>query len=138
MRRILHALLDDSASKTQSKVVAIYALLLAMNGAAWLWAILAFRHYPVLLGTAFLAYSFRLRHAVDADHIAALDTFTPKLLQEANRPAAVVFMFPLGLPSIGLIAPTLTAATTLSLQHRLNAARHIGGIIGTSISTLFL
>jgi nickel/cobalt transporter (NiCoT) family protein len=138
MRHILHALLDDSASRTRSKVIAIYALLLVMNVAAWLWAILAFRHYPVLLGTAFLAYSFGLRHAVDADHIAAIDNVTRKLMQEGKRPVAVGFMFSLGHSTIVVIGSILLAATALSLQHRLGAVRHIGGIIGTSVSTLFL
>jgi high-affinity nickel-transport protein len=138
MRRILHALFDDSAEKTRSKVVAIYSLLLAMNVAAWLWAILAFHHYPVLLGTAFLAYSFGLRHAVDADHIAAIDNVTRKLMQEGKRPVAVGFMFSLGHSTIVVIGSIFIAATALSLQHRVDAVRHIGGIIGTSISTLFL
>jgi nickel/cobalt transporter (NiCoT) family protein len=138
MHRILRALLDDSAGKTRSKVVAIYALLLAMNVAAWLWAVLAFRHYPVLLGTAFLAYSFGLRHAVDADHIAAIDNVTRKLMQEGKRPVAVGFMFSLGHSTIVVIGSILIAATALSLQHHLDAVRHIGGIIGTSVSTLFL
>jgi hypothetical protein len=52
---------------TPSKILAIYAILLAMNVSAWLWAIVAFRLYSVLLGAAFLAYSFGFRHAVDAD-----------------------------------------------------------------------
>jgi len=46
------------------------------NVGAWVWAVLASRHYPLLLGTALLAYSFGLRHAVDADHIAAIDNVT--------------------------------------------------------------
>ncbi len=52
-------------------------------------------HYPLLLGTALLAYSFGLRHAVDA-HIAAIDNVTRKLMQEGKRPVAVGFMFSLG------------------------------------------
>jgi high-affinity nickel-transport protein len=48
---------------------------------------------PLLLGTAFLAYSFGLRHAVDADHIAAIDNVTRKLMQEGKRPVAVGCMF---------------------------------------------
>jgi high-affinity nickel-transport protein len=138
MQRVLHALFDDSAGKTRSKVFAIYGLLLVMNVAAWLWAILAFRHYPVLLGTAFLAYSFGLRHAVDADHIAAIDNVTRKLMQEGKRPVAVGFMFSLGHSTIVVIGSILIAATALSLQHRMDAVKHIGGVIGTSVSTIFL
>ena len=96
MASSFRTLLNDEPGNTKAKVIAIYAALLAFNLAAWLWAILAFHHYPVLLGTAFLAYSFGLRHAVDADHIAAIDNVTRKLMQEGKRPVAVGFMFSLG------------------------------------------
>ena len=118
--------------------MAIYAVLLIMNVAAWVWALIAFRHYPVLLGTAFLAYSFGLRHAVDADHIAAIDNVTRKLMQEGKRPVAVGFMFSLGHSTIVVLGSIALSATALSLQHRLNAAKHIGGVVGTLVSTLFL
>jgi len=52
--------------------VGIYALLIGANLVAWTWALMCFHGHPVLLGTALLAYSFGLRHAVDADHIAAI------------------------------------------------------------------
>jgi high-affinity nickel-transport protein len=112
--------------------------LLTMNVSAWVWALIAFRHYPVLLGTAFLAYSFGLRHAVDADHIAAIDNVTRKLMQEGKRPVAVGFMFSLGHSTIVVLGSIALSATALSLQHRLNAAKHIGGVVGTLVSTLFL
>jgi high-affinity nickel-transport protein len=54
-------LLNDEPDNTKAKVIAIYGVLLAFNLAALFWALLAFRRYPVLLGTAFLAYSFGLR-----------------------------------------------------------------------------
>jgi nickel/cobalt transporter (NiCoT) family protein len=49
---------------------------------AWVWAILAFQQKPILLGTALLAYTFGLRHAVDADHIAAIDNVTREFMQD--------------------------------------------------------
>ncbi len=101
--------------------MAIYLVLLMMNVSAWVWALIAFRHYPVLLGTAFLAYSFGLRHAVDADHIAAIDNVTRKLMQEGKRPVAVGFMFSLGHSTIVVLGSIALSATALSLQHRLDA-----------------
>jgi high-affinity nickel-transport protein len=65
----------------RSKLVILYALLVGGNLLAWVWALFALHHYPVLLGTAVLAYTFGLRHAVDADHIAAIDNVTRKLMQ---------------------------------------------------------
>jgi high-affinity nickel permease len=59
--------------KLRNRVIRICGFLGCFNLGAWIWAFLAFYDKPVLLGIAFLAYSFGLRHAVDADHIAAID-----------------------------------------------------------------
>jgi len=131
-------LFNDAAGNTRGKVLGIYSLLLVFNGAAWLWAIVALRHFPVLLGTAFLAYSFGLRHAVDADHIAAIDNVTRKLMQEGKRPIAVGFMFSLGHSTIVLLGSVAIAWTTLALQQRMNVVREIGGMVGTLLSIIFL
>jgi high-affinity nickel-transport protein len=138
MRPVLRTLFDDAAGNTRSKVLGIYSVLVLFNAAAWLWAIVALRHFPVLLGTAFLAYSFGLRHAVDADHIAAIDNVTRKLMQEGKRPVAVGFMFSLGHSTIVLLGSAAIAWTTLALQHRMDGVRQIGGAVGTLFSTLFL
>jgi high-affinity nickel-transport protein len=131
-------LFSDDAGHIRGKVAGIYALLLLFNAGAWLWAVVAFHHFPVLLGTAFLAYSFGLRHAVDADHIAAIDNVTRKLMQEGKRPVAVGLMFSLGHSTIVAVGALLIAATALGLQHRLDHFRSIGGVIGTLISAVFL
>ncbi len=135
---LLRTLFDDQGGNTRAKVGGIYSGLVLFNGAAWLWAILAFHHYPLLLGTAFLAYSFGLRHAVDADHIAAIDNVTRKLMQEHKRPVAIGLMFSLGHSTIVLLGSIAIAATTLALQHRFDAVREIGGVLGTLLSSLFL
>ena len=137
-KRALPSLFDDAAGNLRGKVAGIYALLLLFNVAAWTWAIIAFRHYPLLLGTALLAYSFGLRHAVDADHIAAIDNVTRKLMQEGKRPVAVGLMFSLGHSTIVVLGSAAIAVTALALQHRMDAARDIGGVIGTLVSSLFL
>jgi len=132
------SLFNDAAANVKRKVAGIYGLLLVFNVGAWFWAILAFRHYPLLLGTAFLAYSFGLRHAVDADHIAAIDNVTRKLMQEGKRPVAVGFLFSLGHSTIVVVGSAAIAITAFSLQHRLDSFRNIGGIVGTLVSTFFL
>ena len=124
-------LFDDTAENLRGRVFAIYAILAAFNVGAWLWAILVFRHYPVLLGTALLAYSFGLRHAVDADHIAAIDNVTRKLMQSGKRPVAVGFMFSLGHSTVVVLGSAAIAGTALALQHRIDVVRDIGGVIGT-------
>jgi high-affinity nickel-transport protein len=134
----LITLLNDEPVAIRAKVLAIYAVLLALNVGAWLWALAAFHRFPVLLGTAFLAYSFGLRHAVDADHIAAIDNVTRKLMQEGKRPVAIGFFFSLGHSTIVVLGSIAIAATALALQHRIDAFRSIGAVIGTLVSTLFL
>jgi nickel/cobalt transporter (NiCoT) family protein len=134
----LRTLFDDAAGDTHRKVFSIYGVLLVFNVAAWLWAALAFRHFPLLLGTAFLAYSFGLRHAVDADHIAAIDNVTRKLMQEGKRPVTVGFMFSLGHSTIVLLGSIAIAWTALTLQHRIDTVREIGGLVGTLVSAFFL
>lgn len=134
----LHVLFNDAPDDLRARVISIYGILLAFNFGAWLWAGVAFRHYAVLLGTALLAYSFGLRHAVDADHIAAIDNVTRKLMQDGKRPVAVGFMFSLGHSTIVVLGAAAIAGAAMALQHRLDAVRDIGGVIGTLVSAFFL
>lgn len=134
----LISLFNDGADTLYARVIAIYGILVAFNLGAWLWAGITFHHYPVLLGTALLAYSFGLRHAVDADHIAAIDNVTRKLMQDGRRPVAVGFLFSLGHSTVVVLGAAAIAGATLALQHRLDAIRNLGGAIGTSVSAFFL
>jgi len=136
--RLRRILFSDEAGDTRARVVGIYAVLAVFNLSAWLWAVVAFHPYPLLLGTALLAYSLGLRHAVDADHIAAIDNVTRKLMQEGKRPVAVGFLFSLGHSTVVVLGSAAIAATALALQHRLDPVRQIGGLVGTLVSTLFL
>src|SRR6202167_994722 len=138
MVSLLRVLFNDEPGGTKAKILAIYAMLLVFNLGAWVWALIAFHRFPILLGTAFLAYSFGLRHAVDADHIAAIDNVTRKLMQQGKKPVTVGLMFSLGHSTIVVVGSIVIAATALALQHRIDAAREIGGVIGTLVSALFL
>ena len=66
--------------------------------------VLFFACLPLLFSTAVLAYTFGLRHAVDADHIAAIDNVTRKLMQEGKPAASVGFYFSLGHSTVVIIA----------------------------------
>ncbi len=138
MRSFLIGLINDQPGDTKARVMALYGFLILFNLAAWFWAFAAFHRFPVLLGTAFLAYSFGLRHAVDADHIAAIDNVTRKLMQQGKRPVAVGLMFSLGHSTIVIAGSIAIAAAALALQHRIDAVREIGGVIGTLVSAIFL
>ena len=120
------------------KLVGVYVILAVANIAAWLWALVAFHDYPVLVGTALLAYTFGLRHAVDADHIAAIDNVTRKLMQEGQRPIGVGFFFSLGHSTVVVLASTAIALTTSALEGRFESFKLVGGVIGTLVSAFFL
>jgi nickel/cobalt transporter (NiCoT) family protein len=121
-----------------TRVALACAGLVAANAAAWVWAAAAFAGEPVLLGTAFLAYAFGLRHAVDADHIAAIDNATRKLI-EAGRPATGTgFFFSLGHASIVLLAVLAIALGAERLPAGVASWGPFAGTIGTAVSAVSL
>lgn len=129
---------DDKPAQIKTKVTMTFIFLIAANIAAWSWAWTAFSDQPTLLGTAFLAYMFGLRHAFDADHIAAIDNVVRKLMQENKSPYAVGFFFSLGHSSIVVLASIAIAATAAAMQTQLDEFHEIGGVIGTTVSAVFL
>jgi len=129
---------DDRSSGNKTRVILIYLLLLRPT---WRRGDGLSSPYQIglrLLGTAILAYTFGLRHAFDADHIAAIDNVVRKLMQEGNQPSSAGFFFSLGRSTIVLLTSIAIAATAAALKDRLDAFRDIGGVIGTSVSALFL
>jgi len=131
---------SDQASSTgvKRRIASLYTVLIGLNVVAWLWALMAFHNYPVLLGTAFLAYTFGLRHAVDADHIAAIDNVTRKLMQEGKQPVAVGFFFSLGHSTIVFGLSVIIALTSVAIKNHFDSFESVGGVIGTSVSAFFL
>jgi high-affinity nickel-transport protein len=138
MRFHLTSLLSDEPDGLRGRIFGIYFVLVAFNLGAWLWAVIVFHELPFLLGTALFAYSLGLRHAVDADHIAAIDNVTRNLIQNGKRPTTVGLLFSLGHSTIVFIGAVAIAGTALSLQHRGSALKAVGGLIGTSVSVFFL
>ena len=138
MAGFVTALSDPPRESQRRQIAWLYALLLAFNLAAWAAAFIAFRGYPLLMGSCLLAYSFGLRHAVDADHIAAIDNVTRKLMQSGQRPLSVGLMFSLGHSTIVVLATIGIAATAMALQNRFGGLKETGAMIGTLVSTFFL
>lgn len=130
--------LDDQAHGFRTRLVGLYALLFFSNIGAWTWALYTFRHQPVMLGTALLAYSFGLRHAVDADHIAAIDNVIRKLMQEGKRQIGVGFWFSVGHSAVVVLVALAIAITTTELAGTFTSWKDMGGVVSTSVSTLFL
>jgi high-affinity nickel-transport protein len=120
------------------RITTAYGLLIAANIAAWVWALAAFHDRPLLLSTALLAYSFGLRHGFDADHIAAIDNATRKLMHDGQRPIAAGFFFAFGHSTVVIGLSLAVAFTAASAVPPLDTVQGIGSTIGTSISALFL
>ncbi|MEV6520714.1 HoxN/HupN/NixA family nickel/cobalt transporter [Longispora sp. NPDC051575] len=94
------------------------------------------------IGTGLTAYSLGLRHAFDVDHIAAIDNTTRKLVGDGQRPLSVGFWFSLGHSTV-VVALTLLIALGVrtvgtNLSEDTSALRVYGGLIGTTVSGLFL
>lgn len=138
MLTYLKLAVDDASTASRTRIVSLYAFLLAFNCLAWTWAIIALSGRPTLLGTALLAYVLGLRHAVDADHIATIDNVVRKLMQEGKRPLAVGLFFSLGHSLSIALAVAGIAAAAFALQGRFLEFRALGSIIGTGASAFFL
>jgi high-affinity nickel-transport protein len=120
------------------KVAMMFVFLALANLALWAISLATFHAYPVLLGTCFLAYGFGLRHAVDADHIAAIDNVTRKLMQQGQRPVGVGFFFSLGHSTIVFGLSAAVAVTAMTIKDRFGSIENFGNIAGTLISAFFL
>lgn len=96
------------------------------------------REYPQLLGFGFLAYTLGLRHAFDADHIAAIDNTVRKLVQQKEDPTGLGFFFSLGHSSVVFIMAIITAFSMHWAQENIPQINEIGSLIGTAVSGGFL
>jgi len=111
------------------------ALLHAAGWGLYLWYS---RHTPALAGLGTLAYTFGLRHAFDADHIAAIDNTTRKLLHDGKRPLAVGFFFSIGHSTIVFALTAGLALTAGVIDAAIPSLQQTGSTIGASISGTFL
>jgi high-affinity nickel-transport protein len=95
-------------------------------------------HFPALIGLGFVAYMFGLRHAFDADHIAAVDDTVRYMLQKGKRPLGVGFFFSLGHSTIVCVLAIAIAFAATAVKQQLPALQNIGGLVGASVSGVFL
>ena len=131
------------------QALGILAAIAALNLAGWAIFLLAVlpRHFHyaglgVGIGVAFTAWTLGCRHAFDADHIAAIDNVTRRLLAQGKRPLGSGFFFALGHASVVMLAGTGIALATRPVFHALvnphSAFASAGGVAGTLISGTFL
>lgn len=128
-----------SASTAGQRLVAVFSAVGLLHILGWGGLLLLVGpRYPALAGAGILAYTLGLRHAFDADHIAAIDNTTRKLLQQGQKPMGVGFFFSLGHSTVVFtMAIALGLAAQFISQH-INSFKSVGGVIGTSVSGVFL
>ncbi len=119
-------------------IVAIYTGIIAVTCLGFLVSIVVGRITLILAGLGIVAYVFGLRHGVDADHIAAIDNTTRKLLQDGERPLTVGFWFSLGHSTIVVALIVGLVIATRAIASDIPVLRNAGSIIGTLVSGSFL
>ncbi len=138
----LRRVLSDDTPGLRGKVIGIYSLLIGANIILWALTLIAATRYPLILAVALPAYGFGLRHAVDADHISAIDNVTRKLMQEEKKPVTVGFFFSLGHSTVVFIMATLIAVGSVFIRDNLangnSSLKVIGSLVGTGVSAAFL
>ncbi len=138
----IRRVLSDSTPGLRNKVIGIYSGLISANILVWVLTLVAATRYPLLLPFAVAAYGFGLRHAVDADHISAIDNVTRKLMQENKKPVGVGLFFSLGHSTVVFIMSVLIAAGSAYVSSNLadsnSPLKTYGGLVGTLVSAAFL
>ena len=137
IKSLLHVVTAVSPS-TKGRIFFLLGSLVSFTVILWLLVIFAAKQYPFLLGLALIAYGFGLRHAVDADHIAAIDNTTRKLMLDGQKPVAVGFFFSLGHSLIVILLSAFAAASTYYMQQNLPHWQEMGYLIGAIVSSSFL
>ena len=138
----LRRVFSDETPGVRPKIIGIYILLIVVNLLLWGAALYTSTLYPAFLAFAVAAYLLGLRHAVDADHIAAIDNVTRKLMQEKKRPVGVGFFFSLGHSTVVVLIAMLVGlgakAISAGISDDNSALETTAGLIGTSVSAFFL
>jgi len=118
--------------------VAIILLLVVVNLTVWIACAIVLHFHMALVSTAVLSWTLGLRHALDADHISAIDLMTRRLVASGQRPVTVGTFFSLGHSTIVVITSIVVAASSTAISKRFGAFSNVGSIVGSSVSSAFL
>ena len=120
------------------RLAGLYGSIAALHLLGWSLYLYYAADHPALVGLGLVAYMFGLRHAFDADHIAAIDDTVRYMLQKGRRPLGVGFFFSLGHSTIVLVLAIVITFATAAVKQDLPELKNIGGILGASVSGAFL
>ena len=125
--------------RERKRLGAMYGVIVLLHVVGWgLFLSYGTKLGPAYAGAGGLAYSFGLRHAFDADHIAAVDDTTRYLMQRGKRPLGVGFFFSLGHSTIVVALAGGIAFAAGAVQAVMPELRNVGGIVGATVSGTFL
>ena len=116
----------------------LYGFVVALHLLGWGLYLHYSVHFPALVGLGFVAYMLGLRHAFDADHIAAVDDTVRYLLQKGRQPLGIGFFFSLGHSTIVLSLAVAFVFAASTIKHALPQLQQIGGVVGAVVSGVFL
>ena len=120
------------------RLAGLYGAVALLHGAGWGAYLYHAASHPALVGLGFVAYLLGLRHALDADHIAAVDDTVRYLHQRGRRPLGVGFFFSLGHASVVCVLALVLLFAASALKDALPALQHVGAVIGPAVSGAFL
>lgn len=124
--------------KLPFSAIAIILTLILINILIWAAVAIVLHYHTPLISTAILSWTLGLRHALDADHISAIDLMTRRLIAAGQRPVTVGMFFSLGHSTIVILTSLVVAGTAAAVSDKFDSFSRIGGIIGTSVSAAFL
>lgn len=130
--------LKEAVRLPKGRLILIAIFVTSLNLAAWGTLYDLKFIDAAVLGIGILAYFFGLRHAFDADHIAAIDNVTRKLRQDGQRPTGVGLFFSLGHSTIVILMSLAIVLGVRQTETHLKFLEHFGNIFGTAISAAFL
>lgn len=119
-------------------IVAVVAALHIAGWALYLYYADGLAGAGAFAGAGTLAYSLGIRHAFDADHIAAIDDTTRLMMQRGSRPVGVGFFFALGHSTVVLVLAMVVAAAAGAAGGDVEALRHVGGLVSQVVAMSFL
>jgi len=122
----------------QARAISVCIALVAANIGAWCGLFAIDSLYGAMLSPGILAYTYGLRHAVDADHIAAIDAATRRMAGEGRLPLLVGLWFSLGHATVVTVLCGVVAGASTWMRSHLDDARGVGAIIGTTVSATVL
>jgi high-affinity nickel-transport protein len=135
---MIPSFLQTLSRRERLRLSGLAAAVAGLHLAGWGLFVYYSRSHPALAGLGTLAYTFGLRHAFDADHIAAIDNTTRKFLQQGKRPLGVGFFFSLGHSTIVFVLAAGLAVGTKTAGSWIPAFQPYGSSIGAGVSGTFL